>query len=218
MKLALILFGSSKRQYMHCSGVPVNIDYRKSYENYKTYIYTYFEARGYAIDVFLCTNDMLADEKAELVRLYNPVACTFLSDESIMATGPATYNRDLACRNARFCGAIEACLRSKIAYDVVLATRFDLLFQKEFTDESFDLTSFNLVSRLERPAFVCDNFYLFPYGYLNGLAAHVKEMLHWSFHDFEPTLAAISGKPVHFICNENDWIPHLSFYKIVRDW
>ena len=68
-KLALLLFGISYREYFHwLSKRNVKIDYKKSLENYKTFIFEYFERLGYKIDVFFATNEIDNDEKRKIIR------------------------------------------------------------------------------------------------------------------------------------------------------
>ena len=55
------------------------------------------------------------------------------------------------------------------SYDLILITRFDLLFQKKFHESNINFDKFNIVSILERPDLICDNFYLFPYKYIQIL-------------------------------------------------
>jgi hypothetical protein len=52
-KVALILFGISyEKNLNHWTGANYIIDFRKSFENYKKYIYNYFNNLGYEIDTY----------------------------------------------------------------------------------------------------------------------------------------------------------------------
>jgi len=209
-KLALILFGISKLDHPHCTGHISKIDYRKSYANYKTTIFAFFEKQGYSVDVFLATNEMSVSDKRELFAMYNPKGCLFL---------PNVHSRAIQCRNARLNAAVFSCLQSREQYDTVLITRFDLEFQHDFEKCDIDLTKFNLVSALEHPHLVCDNFYLFPFHMLPRFADLAKQLYKVSFHDILPLLKETYGEEqIHFIMNEGVYISQLSFYKIVRDW
>ena len=77
-KLALLLFGISYREYRHFGGRNMKIDYKISVENYKTFIFEYFESLGYEIDVFFATNEMDDHEKEKLLEIYKPVDCVFM--------------------------------------------------------------------------------------------------------------------------------------------
>ena len=125
-KLALLLFGISYREHFHqWSKRNVKIDYKKSLENYKTFIFEYFEKLGYKIDVFFATNEIDNDEKEKLLEIYKPVDCIFLEHANEKRTG----------RNEKFRNVIDLCVKHKDNnYDHVLITRFDLLFQKNFQE------------------------------------------------------------------------------------
>ena len=69
MKLAILLFGLSKTEFIHPLVNKIFIDYEKSYENYKKIIFDYFENIGYNIDVFFTTN--ILDNKNEKKNMRN---------------------------------------------------------------------------------------------------------------------------------------------------
>lgn len=47
MKLGVLFFGMSKNDYIHWwNKSKYVIDYEKSYENYKKYIFNFFESKG----------------------------------------------------------------------------------------------------------------------------------------------------------------------------
>jgi hypothetical protein len=102
-------------------------------------------------------------------------------------------------------------------YDLVLITRFDLLFQKDFNKSNIEFDKFNMVSILEKPNLICDNFYLFPYKFLKPFSEIAKNNFTSRFHDMKDELyAKINENSVNYILNENCSISELSFYKIVR--
>ena len=209
-KLALLLFGiSSKVEHFHqWSKGNVKIDYKKSVENYKTFIFEYFENLGYEIDVFFATNEMDDDEKEKLLEIYKPVDYVFTKHNENWRNG----------RNEKFRNVIDLCVKHKNNnYDHVLITRFDLQFQKKFQESDIQFEKFNLVSMLERDKLVCDNFYFFPIRMLDCFS----EICHYwdwrRFHDIIYQLEKRLGiNSIHYILNEHTWVKNLSFYKILR--
>ena len=207
MKCALLLFGMSFCDYDHWYSGKVRIDYKKSYDNYQKYIYKYFHDKGYSIDVYLSTNISNNDEHKKIIKKYNPVRHSFIKNEK---------NKHLS-RNKKILNVIELCLNNKVDYDLILITRFDLLFQKDFEKSNIKLDKFNLVSILERNHLICDNFYLFPFSKLKQFHKITKENINKSFHNIKDEIEKIDNKEfVNYILNEKKNIRELSFYKIVR--
>tara|TARA_A100001015_G_scaffold57870_1_gene63709 strand:- start:139 stop:789 length:651 start_codon:yes stop_codon:yes gene_type:complete len=212
-KLALLLFGMSYCEYFHYfTQKNVKIDYKNSVENYKKFIFEYFENLGYQIDVFIATNEMNDNEKKNLLEIYKPIDHVFIENDE-------NQHRRIS-RNEKFINAIELSRRRKDNnYDHILITRFDLMFKKKFEESNIHFDKFNLVSQLEEDKFVCDNFYFFPGEMLDDF----KEICdYWEsrrFHDIKPELEKKWGtNSIHYILNEHTWIKNLSFYKIVRTY
>ena len=106
-------------------------------------------------------------------------------------------------------------------YDLVLLTRYDILFLKDFT---IDIHKMNMVSILEHPYLCDDNLYIFPMCYLPLFISifekkciefekykgqfHYHLLAHYLKNDIE------NAMPVNYICNEYTQVPHLSFFKI----
>ena len=207
-KLALLLFGISYGEYRHFWGRNMKIDYKISVENYKTFIFEYFENLGYEIDVFFATNKMDDDEKEKLLEIYKPVDYVFMGHNNDKRVG----------RNDKFRSVMDLCLKHKDNnYDHVLMTRFDLLFKKKFQESHIEFDKINLVSILEEDHYVCDNFYFFPIRILERFK-QLCDLWKWRrFHDLKHKLEEIWGiDSIHYILNEHVWIGGLSFYEIVR--
>jgi hypothetical protein len=211
MKLAVLLFGMSKCEYRHWhNNIKYSIDYANSYENYKKFIFDFFIKKGYDIDVYFTTNPLNDEDKKEICEAYKPIRCSFVEEDP--------YGNNDTNRNNRFNQVIDLCFESGIHYDLILMTRFDLLFQKEFDKSNIQLDKFNLVSILEVPNGICDNFYLFPYHYFQSFSTIVKRNLNKSLHWIQGELYDSLGKSsVNYILNEHCQISELSFYKIVRN-
>ena len=211
MKLAFLLFGISKlNKYEHWykpTGWKFDIDYNYSYNNYKKYIFQYFENKGYEIDIYFCSNKLDENDSLDIIKTYNPVKCSFIDND---------INRFIS-RNKKLDKVIDLCLETNNKYDLILITRFDLFFKKNFNESNIILDKFNLVSILESPNLICDNFYLFPYKYLQAFSKIVKKNLTGCFHHIKHDIENINGTDfVNYILNENKNIAGLSFYKIVR--
>jgi hypothetical protein len=207
MKLALILFGMSyKETHMWGTAPPikVSIDYKMSYDNYKIYIYEHFTSLGYDIDVYFTTNEMDDKHKEEIINIYNPINYDFISDCSNIITS----------RNTKLINSLKLCMNSNIEYDICLVTRFDLLFQQKIPID-LDLNNlFYLISTLEKPHYICDNFYLFPYKYLNDFYKIANKNINIMFHFIKNDFLQICD--IHYIKDEKCKISGLTFYKINR--
>jgi len=209
MKLALLLFGISKCEYRHFRGMKCIVDYEKSYENYKKFIFDYFLNKGYDIDIYFTTNILSDKDKTEICEKYKPMKCNFIENGENNIQG----------RNNKLNNVIDLCIESGITYDLILITRFDLLFLKDFNKSNIDFDKFNLVSTLESPTYICDNFYLFPYKYLKQFSNFVKKNLKNNFHYIQEDLYnEFTIESVNYILNEKCRVEKLSFYKIVRNF
>jgi hypothetical protein len=206
MKLALILFGISleiNRYWQY--GALYSVDYKNSYDNYQRYIFDYFKGKGYSIDVYISTNKLNSDDDiAEIIDKYKPVKYRIADD--------CEYY--IISRNKKLESAIDLCIEGGGEYDFVLITRFDLLFQKDFADSNIQLDKINIVSVLERPNLICDNFYLFPHKYLKDFQKVIRKCANINHRNIKNDFEKIA--PINYILNENCDISELSFYKIAK--
>lgn len=206
MKLALILFGISleiNRYWQY--GALYSVDYKNSYDNYQRYIFDYFKGKGYSIDVYISTNKLNSENDiAEIIDKYKPV-------KYLIADDCEDY---IISRNKKLESAIDLCIEGGGEYDLVLITRFDLLFQKDFADSNIHLDKINIVSVLERPNLICDNFYLFPHKYLKDFQKVIRKCANINHRNIKNDLEKIA--PINYILNENRDISELSFYKIAK--
>ena len=206
MKLALILFGISleiNRYWQY--GALYSVDYKNSYDNYQRYIFDYFKGKGYSIDVYISTNKLNSENDiAEIIDKYKPVKYRIADD----------CEDYIISRNKKLESAIDLCIEGGGEYDLVLITRFDLLFQKDFADSNIHLDKINIVSVLERPNLICDNFYLFPHKYLKDFQKVIRKCANIDNPNIKNDLEKIA--PINYILNENRDISELSFYKIAK--
>ena len=199
-KLALILFGLSYGVRDHWHKRRYFIDYKVSYPNYKKFIFEYFESLGYEIDVFFCTNnDIPEEEKNKLIDLYKPVDYCFSS----------------GWKNDKIYNAVNCCMKSGKEYDHYLITRFDMEFKIPFNECNFDFNKFNMVSVLEKPEFLCDNFYFMNKELFPKFKQVLGNNLRGNHHKLGPQFEKVIGE-INFVKNEKTRIPLLTFYKIVR--
>ena len=208
MKIAILFFGLSKYNYKNYNArnlKEIKVDYEKSYNNYKRYIFDFFSNKGYDINVYFTTNILKNEDRKNIIKKYNPISCNFIDN----------YDTRRESRNMKLNNVINLCLKTGIKYDLILITRFDLLFQKDFNESNIIFNKFNLVSVLENPKLICDNFYLFPYKYLEIFSSIVKSNLRKSFHHIKKDLhKKIKKNCINYILNEKCKIHKLSFYKI----
>ena len=174
-KIALLLFGISyldNYQHWHPNKLIYNIDWKDSFENYQNFIIQYFQKKGFQVDIFLVSNKIDALEQKKLLEAYKPIKYDFIENkENIWSS-----------RNRKVDRVIDLCLESNINYKMVCITRFDLQFQKNFNTCLIDENAFNIVSQLEKPELLCDNFYIIPYKYIHLFSKLVKGKLDDNFH------------------------------------
>ena len=73
---------------------------------------------------------------------------------------------------------------------------------------------FNIISMLEKPNLIDDNFYLFPYYNINNLIKILEDNLCEWGHSYKKYFDDIFD--LNFLYNENKNIKFLSFYSINR--
>jgi hypothetical protein len=211
MKIAIILFGISyTEEYKHWSNINYKIDYRKSLDNYKRYIFDYYKKNGYTCDVYISTYDSAMNE--ELLEHYKPV--------QYYINNKFDVNR-ICSRNDLFVKGInlylEHAIQNKINYDLVLITRFDLEFKISFDDVKINNNTINIVSELETPDAIDDNLYILPHKYVLYLKNITKINRLYESHYIKKNLVYIlKTQKINYLKNENCMVNDLTFYKIIR--
>lgn len=213
MKLALILFGNSLKINRYWQyGALYSVNYNNSYDNYQTYIFDYFKSKGYSIDVYISTNNLNSENDiTDIIDKYKPVKYIIADDNDEECKIEEDY---IISRNKNLESGIDLCIEGGGEYDLVLITRFDLLFQKDFAESNIQLDKINIVSVLKRPNLICDNFYLFPYKYLKDFQKVIRKCAKINHSNINNDLEKIA--PINYILNENRDISELSFYKIAK--
>jgi len=199
-KLAVIFYGISYlKNYKHRDRFRYNIDYNDSYLNYQTYIFNYFKMKGYTCNIYYVTNNI--EDKEKLEECYKPIKCNYIDIDD------TNYHY---CKNIKLVNAIDLCLKENIIYDHCLITRFDLLFNDTFDNLNYE--KINLISILEKPTYICDNFYFMPYSLLSKFYDVCLKNIKISHHHIQSDIENVSS--IHYLKNEYVIIQHLSFYKI----
>jgi len=220
-KIAICFFGLSKCKDAECRrGRCMEIDHFKyNYENYQEKIFDYFLGKGYKIDVYFSTNDTMNDiENNKLINAYKPINYNFI-DENLYPVVPnwkgATPTK-MASKHRKVENVLEMCLDSKIDYDLVLLTRFDLIFNDNFNESNIKLDKFNIVSELEQRGVICDNFYLFPFKYLREFLEIAKDFRTTlrGYHMMKGAIEKRLNTKINMIKSERKVITDLTFYKI----
>ena len=211
-KLALVLCG-----YHYIEGCPSMyfkkgrlVDYTVSIDNYKKYIFDYFNSLDYKIDVFISSYHSKKENK--LLDDYKPVAYKLIDPITNWSSGFKYRSK-----NKILIDGIKLVLNHKENYDNVLITRFDIIFMKDFSSCNINLNKFLLVStcvRKKEEIMVDDNFYLFPYKIINLFLNIMQNTIH------------IQGEYKHKYFKELDIdyildegpieIHRLTFFKIIR--
>jgi len=165
-KLALLLFGVSKiDSFHHPIHGNYHVDYKYSVNNYHERIFKYFHDLGYDIDIYFATNNLNKKDRSELIATYPAVDYDFQKTQSdyVHKNGLSTLDGGRYFnRNIKFRKVLNLCLNSGNKYDLILATRFDLIFMQDFRSLNFNLDLMNICSILEKRNVIDDNFYLFP--------------------------------------------------------
>ena len=211
-KLALVLCG-----YHYFQGIPIIyfengqlINYENSLENYKKYIFEYFNSLGYDIDVFISSYNSIKEK--ELLEDYKSVA--YKLTEPITNWSSHVKYRS---KNKILIDGIKLVLNYKEKYDNVLITRFDIIFLKKFSSCNINLNKFQLIStclRKKDDIMIDDNFYLFPYEMIDPFLDIMEKTI--DIQD-EYKYKYLKKLNIKYILYEVPiGIHNLTFFKIVR--
>lgn len=208
MKVALLLFGLSYTEFTHWSNRKLKVDWKKSYTNYKDFIYRYFNDMNYDVDLYFSTTKSNKAEQNKIIKYYKPIKYNF-SDMN---------NDDTESRKLKLLNVIDLCKSTNIQYDYILITRFDLLFKKNFATSNINLNKFNVVSTMNESEFIDDNFYLFPFEMITKFYEIVKRKQFGLCHDIRNELQDAINDDINYILDEQKNSTELSFFKIVRNY
>lgn len=157
-RLALGLFGIHYLEnYNHIwTGYNVKIDFRKSLDNYKEYIFEYF--KDYKIDTFVSTYH--SEFEDELFSNYQ------INDHRKLSIKTFTNNFPIVEKNGRFEKLLDLIINYQmshyLSYDLCLITRFDLFFKLSFDKLNILENKLNYTCNIKYGdnLFIDDNFYI----------------------------------------------------------
>ncbi|GAB5366674.1 hypothetical protein AAMO2058_001163800 [Amorphochlora amoebiformis] len=222
--IAILLTGISYAKHVYHWGKSYfEVDFRVSLCNYKFRLIDYLRANGYVdIDIFVSTNDSpLRDMVVDLYRV-KPGNSYFgnrhVSLVNSSETSAEGETEGLSLSRGKLMKGMELIMNANKRYDQVLITRFDLEFLKPFHSVKVEWSRINLISHLERPYLVDDNFYLFPYRILKPFYDMYTRFYDGGRNGLAHKLTNQIKKlgPVHFLLDEELRVEFLSFFKIVR--
>lgn len=142
----------------------LNVDYRKSFENYKENLIIPLEKKGYKVDIILFTYD--SEIKENLINDYNPFYYEILPFNEMFVN--TSWNRQIIFHRKTLETIKKIQFENNFSYDYIINTRFDLKFNIEITNMNIDLCKFNIA--FKHSSGNCDdNFWIFTNLYLNQL-------------------------------------------------
>ena len=147
---ALLLFGIA---YDEAARPEFAIDFRYSVQNYKdTLINGFLAANGRAVDVFLCAREASERVTRALLGAWKPLRHHLTSDVTPPAIARNGHLLAVLNRNVRLVGVIRLCLEAarERTYELVVITRFDLVFTLPLRFLSIDPEAFNVATHLAR--------------------------------------------------------------------
>lgn len=192
MRIALLLRGMAYcHEYIHPSGKRLHIDYKKSIENYKEYLF-----ENNQVDVFYHTYYSDGFDIDDINREYKPKAYSISKDTELSKI--PIVQKYQSCVNSLISVLNifnEYCMRKRAYYDYVILTRFDLLFKMHLKEFPLEKNKFMISCMTENKKLMDDNFFIsdFPLfkKYLQVLCnRNNSKMLHF---DYE-TMKELVGK------------------------
>jgi len=183
MRIALLLRGMAYcHEYIHPSGKRLNVDYKKSIENYKEYL---FENNN--VDVFYHTYYSNGLDIDDINREYKPKAYAISKDNELSKI--PVVQKYQSCINSLISVLNifnDYYMRKQPHYDYVIVTRFDLLFKIHLHDLPLEKNKFMISCMTESKLLMDDNFFIsdFPFfkKYLKVLCNRDNsKMLHFDY-------------------------------------
>lgn len=204
--VAICLFGMCyAEEYNHWIFGKKSVDYRLSLNNYHERIFS--KIKNY--DVYISTynhklrTQLLEDLKPKQSLIY---------DQFIL---PGLGVNSLLQRNAMIAN-FESILKDT-NYDWYLFTRFDLAFNFNIDELDYDPNKINILSQLENPTVMCDNFYMVSRSKLNEFFYYLRNR---NITSLNRHYIAFFGSPdnIKFVRNEpGKYIRQLTAYRILSN-
>jgi hypothetical protein len=207
MKILVGLFGIHYKENLnHWMGWTPTVDYKKSIENNKEFIFNHHDCTFFA-------STYNSIELENLISDYN-IQRIVTTD---LVNIPNDLNANWRSRNNTFKNLVKLILDSEYKeYDYILLTRFDLIFKQHITDFKFDANSFNISSRSRcgEVSNLCDdNFYVIHSSILLEFYNQIKDLdVNMWAHDWFNYL-----NPINYLIDDS-FYSHLNpFYFINRN-
>ena len=203
MRIAVGLFGIHHLDNLnHWMGWKHGVDYRKTFDNQLTQIYSHHDVKYYSSTYY-------SDVQDELLNDYNFTNITFSEIDNSSETNQWVK------RSKVFKNTIKLILEDEHDWDLVILTRYDLHFKQNFysLDINFDKVNFLCGARWSEDSnLVDDNFYCIP-----------KDLLKSFYDTIETIPVTTSSHQYHkwfddyHLMIPGHWYSHeLPMYNIVR--
>lgn len=230
-KIAILLYGISyDNNHAYFTNKIKIINYKNSLENYKKYLFNHFKNNNFEIDIFICSNSN--EKEKDIVKVYNPKKYLFIDDnkneyneyyknnkkkiDKLSKLRKNLHPERYYYTNIKKLKVLNLCKEyaneHKIKYDNILLTRFDLSFEIDFNEVNINYCNFNVISTLENPEFIDDNFYIFPFHFTDNIVNILNNNLCEWGHSYKKYFA--KHYDINYIYNQNKNIKYLDFYKI----
>jgi len=221
-KVCICLFGISKLgSYDHWDNKhKFSIDYRHSLDNYRKVLINHFIKEGYQIDFFISTYH--SNIEKDLMIDFAPKKYAF----TMFKPGMSNHTG----RNMHFTNVLNLAktysIQNKFNYDLVIATRFDMMFKRSLSDSRILYDKFNISFMLEHmnlPAEdlprIDDNLYIFNGRFLSPLLLALSQFnQNISYHlVYKYITRVINKNDINFMLNGNVFMRDNPIYYLVRN-
>ena len=201
--IAVALFGVHyNKNYIHWFYNNIVIDFRLYAKNIKLF-YNDFKT----VDYYIATNH--SDIENELYDYYKP--------NKIFFTNEKIKDKNVTSKILKIVQVLKCIQLSNKKYNYVSLSRFDIYYMYDLIN--IDPSKMNIMSILEEESIICDNFYLFPYKYLNELI-HIYENINKYVTISHPVIThglknIFEDKfGINYLKNENKTVFNLSSYHL----
>lgn len=217
MKFAILLTGLHHHddyQIKQKDGEKNIIDYRLSFDNFREMILNPLKKRGDVYDIYLSTNtsgiqDLLIDDFSPVNTMFENIKPELVvktkevtrKDHRIPKRGKNVYR----IKNIRTLHGLE--MIKPDTYDLVLLTRFDLIFKKKLTQLDIRKGYFNLLPVTRADMINDDNFMVFDAGFIPDLITIIRENQRMITHYWVSTLVEkklLVDTKINYMCTKLD--------------
>jgi len=206
MRIAFVLRGISS--YNSNNKI---VNYKKSLQNYKDYIIEPLLEKGHHIDFFCLTYD--TNFVNDLIEDYKPVQIFKMNLNEFHIGGSFRRQLDFHKKSIELIKNFEYI--SSFTYDLIINTRFDLIFKTNFFEQNLNFSKFNIP--FEHLSGNCEDcYFVFPRILLDTFEDAVNDLLckNKITHEMNHTCL---NKFIHYCYKlyEDPYIPY-QYYDIIR--